>query len=121
MKFLKLALAAVVCAQPVLACDFCAVYTASEALGVSGKGFFAGVAEQYTHFGTLQQDGHEVPNEVGQYLDSSISQVFAGYNFNTRLAVQFNAPVIYRSFKRPEGFAIDQGSSPDRDVFRSAT
>jgi len=47
---------------------------------------------------------------VGQYLDSSISQLFAGYNLNNRFGVQFNLPVIYRSFKRPEGFEINRGT-----------
>ena len=90
------------------ACDFCSVYSAQEAQG-AGKGFFAGAAEQFTHFGTLQLDGHKVDNETGQCLDSSISQVFAGYNFTKRFGVQFNLPFIHREFKRPEGFDIDRG------------
>ncbi|MEO7297756.1 MAG: hypothetical protein ABI042_04185 [Verrucomicrobiota bacterium] len=90
------------------ACDLCAVYSATQAHGEIGKGFFGGVAEQFTHFGTIQQDGREVRNETGQYLDSSISQFYAGYNFNDRVGLQFNLPVIYRSFKRPEGFATDR-------------
>src|SRR6266566_8877945 len=90
-------------AQPVLACDLCAIYAASQARGEIGRGVFAGVAEQFTHFGTVQVDGHEVSNPSGQYLDSSISQVFAGYNFDERFGLQFNLPVIYRSFKRPDG------------------
>lgn len=94
--------------QPLAACDFCAVYTATEAH--AGKGFYGGVAEQFTHFSTMQHEGHFVPNGAGQYLDSLISQVFAGYNFNERLGVQLNVPVIYRSFKRPAGFATDRGS-----------
>jgi hypothetical protein len=90
------------------ACDFCAVYSAVETS--AGKGFYAGVAEQWTHFGTLQVDGYEVANETGQYLDSSISQLIVGYNFNKRFGIQFNAPIIYRSFQRPEGFETDRGT-----------
>src|SRR5262245_64793012 len=85
------------------ACDLCSVYSVHQARGEIGKGFFAGTAEQFTHFGTLQDDSKEVTNEVGQYLNSSISQVFVGYNFTERIGVQFNLPVIYRWFKRPEG------------------
>ena len=96
--------------RPACACDICAIYSAAEARGDVGRGFFTGVAEQYTHFGTLQEDGQEVPNDVGQYLNSSISQLFGGYNFNSRLGVQLNVPLIYRSFKRPEGFEIDRGT-----------
>src|SRR5712691_12047675 len=89
--------------MPALGCDLCAIYSASQARGEIGTGPFAGVAEQFTHFGTVQVDGQEVSNPSGQYLDSSISQLFAGYNFSDRFGVQFNLPVIYRSFKRPDG------------------
>jgi hypothetical protein len=85
------------CTQPVLGCDLCSVYAATEAQGGSGKGFFGGVAEQFTHFGTVQEDGHKVASE-GQYIDSSVAQVFAGYNFNNNVGVQLNLPVIYRAF-----------------------
>jgi Putative MetA-pathway of phenol degradation len=109
MKILKFALAAVACAQSAAACDFCAIYSATEAR--AGKGFYAGAAEQFTRFGTLQDNGKEVPNETGQFLNSSISQLFAGYNFNDCFGVQFTMPVIYRSFQRPEGFTTDRGTS----------
>jgi len=85
------------------ACDLCAIYSASQARGQLGKGPFLGVAEQYTHFGTEQFDGQEVPNLTGQYMNSSISQTFVGYNFNERVGVQFNMPVIHRHFRRPNG------------------
>lgn len=97
-------------AASIHACDLCAVYSATQAHGEVGEGFFGGVAEQFTHFGTMQENGREVKNEVGQYLDSSISQLYAGYNFNDRVGLQFNLPMIYRSFKRPEGFAMDHGT-----------
>ena len=96
--------------QSLSACDLCAVYSAAEAHGEIGRGVFAGVAEQYTRFGTMQEDGHKVPNEVNQWMDSYITQIFAGYNFNSRVGVQLNLPFIVRSFKRPEGFAIDRGN-----------
>jgi hypothetical protein len=110
MKIFGLAVLTVACAPTLVACDLCAVYSATQAHGDIGKGFSAGVAEQFTHFGTLQNDGSEVPNEVDQRLDSSISQLFVGYNFSERYGMQFNLPVIYRSFRRPEGFAIDSGT-----------
>ena len=110
MKILSLSVLAGVVAAPASACDLCSVYSATQARGELGKGFYSGVAEQFSHFGTLQVDGQKVPNEVGQYLDSSISQLYAGYNFNDRFGVQVNLPVIYRSFKRPAGFEIDRGT-----------
>ncbi len=99
-------LLASVCTQPVLACDLCAIYAATEAQGGRGKGFFGGVAEQFTYFNTLQVDGHDVPNDGDQYLNSSLSQVFAGYNLNNHIGVQFNLPVIYRSY----GYQAERGS-----------
>ncbi|MEY2481515.1 MAG: hypothetical protein QOK24_43 [Verrucomicrobiota bacterium] len=110
------------------ACDLCGCYTPqmeamSQAANESSLGpfpadeqsswlkraYFA-VAEQFTHFGTVQIDGREVANPTGQYLDSSITQLVAGYSFTPRFALQINLPLIYRSFERPEGFAIDRGT-----------
>src|SRR5262249_41678616 len=97
MKNFLVVVVAGACAQPMMACDLCSVYAANSAQGGNGKGFVAGFAEQFTHFGTLQEEGHEIPGE-GQYIDSSVAQVFAGYNFNDRFGIQVNLPVIYRSY-----------------------
>jgi len=77
----------------VWACDLCAIYGAMEAQGGSGQGFFGGVAEQFTRFGTFQSGGHNATNPDGEYLNSLVSQAFAGYNFNERLGLQFNLTV----------------------------
>jgi hypothetical protein len=102
------------------ACDLCGCYTpqmkamAQSEMPATGPmstdRFYFAVAEQFTHFGTLQLDGREVDNPAGQYLDSSITQLVAGYSFNSRFALQINLPLIYRSFERPDGFAIDRGT-----------
>ena len=101
------------------ACDLCGCYTPQvEAMPSMqsvtstswAAGLFAAVAEQFTYFGTVQIDGREVRNPTGQYENSSITQLVAGYSINDRLALQLNIPLIYREFKRPEGFAIDRGT-----------
>ena len=110
------------------ACDLCGCYTpqleampqtASEAPFGQPAGMvmqswrdrlYLAVAEQFTYFNTVQIDGREVPNETDQYLASSITQFVAGYSFTSRFALQVNVPLIYRSFERPEGFAIDRGT-----------
>ncbi|MEY2531591.1 MAG: hypothetical protein QOI96_1676, partial [Verrucomicrobiota bacterium] len=79
-------------------------------MSASASKFYAAIGEQFTHFGTLQIDGNEIDNPTGQYLNSSITQLVAGYNINDRFAIQINLPIIYREFKRPEGFAIDRGT-----------
>jgi hypothetical protein len=110
MKIFTFAVLAVACARPVLACDLCSVYAANAARGEIGKGVFFGGAEQFTHFGTIQEDGRKVPNEANQFLDSSITQILLGYNLNERFGVQFNAPIIHSSFQRAEGAGLDRGS-----------
>jgi hypothetical protein len=116
MLALSLILAGLICSR---ACDLCGCYTPQletmSPMEPNGSrqwwsGFYGAVAEQFTHFGTAQLDGHEVSNPTGQYENSSITQLVAGYTINDRFAVQLNVPLIYREFKRPEGFAIDRGT-----------
>lgn len=95
--------------KSVLACDLCSIFASTQASGKTGKGFYLGVAEQFTRFGTLQNNGQVVPNTVDQYLNSSITQMFLGYNVNSRVGVQLTVPFIHRSFRRPEGPVIQQG------------
>ena len=84
---------------PTLACDVCAVYTATEQ-GESRTGPRAGLAVQYTHFGTLRENGDEVPNPEHESLDSVITQVVLGYQIAPRIGVQVNLPLITRQFVR---------------------
>jgi hypothetical protein len=73
-------------------------------------GWYGAIGEQFTRFGTLQLDGEQVANPTGQYLNSSFTQLVAGYQINKRFAMQVNGPLIYREFKRPEEFEIQQGT-----------
>lgn len=109
------------------ACDLCGCYTpqveampSTEELTLGqpvtapheswSDQLYAAVAEQFTYFNTVQIDGREVANPTDQYLASSVTQLVLGYSFNSRVAVQLNVPLIYRSFQRPEGFRIDHGT-----------
>jgi len=100
------------------ACDLCGCYTPQlEAMAMKTTGmpswlagWYAAISEQFTHFGTLQFEGDKIDNPTGQYLDSSITQLVAGYDITSRFALQLNVPIIYREFKRPEGFDIDRGT-----------
>ena len=74
------------------------------------SGVYLAVSEQFTHFGSLQLNGHEVANPTNQHEESSITQFVAGYNFTEHLGLQINVPYLYRSFQRPEGFATDRGT-----------
>src|SRR4051794_9029519 len=111
MKILKsfaVLLLAVASAQPLMACDICGCFDANGQCGMGmgpsskyitevEKGFIGGVAEQFTHFGTLQDDGHRIADH-GEFINSSISQIFALYNFNKRFGLQLNVPLIYREW-----------------------
>src|SRR5215475_4117822 len=100
------------------ACDLCGCYTPqlntipqmNYTLLPWTRGWYGAVGEQFTRFGTLQLDGEEVANPTGQYLNSSITQIVAGYQIGSRFALQINLPLIYREFKRPEGFEIQRGT-----------
>jgi len=101
------------------ACDLCGCYTpqleAMPAMELTPSlswlaGWYTAASEQFTRFATVQIDGREVANPTGQYENSSITQLVAGYDITSRFALQINLPLIYREFKRPEGFAIDRGT-----------
>jgi hypothetical protein len=122
MKFLSLLYLLIFVAAGAVrsrACDLCGCYTPqlNAMPGMESSppfpwlaGWYAAVGEQFTRFATLQLDGDEIANPTGQYLNSSITQLVAGYDINSRFALQINVPLIYREFKRPEGFQIDRGT-----------
>jgi hypothetical protein len=90
------------------ACDVCAVYTATE-MSERRTGVRVGVAEQFTRFGTLQDDGREVSNPARERVDSSITQLFAGYNPTPRLGLQLTLPLIQRNFRRLQEGGVSEG------------
>ncbi len=95
------------CAPLAHACDLCAVYTAGMAHGET-TGWYAGASTQFTRYDELRMDGHRVHADSGQYLDSSITQLFVGYGITNRLGVQVTLPYIHRSFERPVHDGVDK-------------
>ncbi|HXE94964.1 MAG TPA: hypothetical protein VN642_01055 [Dongiaceae bacterium] len=113
-KILFLIIVFIATIQPAFACDLCAIYRSMEAKGAN-PGFNLGVFQQFTHFGTIREDGKNVGNPLGQKLDSSITQFIAGYQVNDRFGMQLSVPYISRSFKRPAyddagTLSIDKGT-----------
>jgi len=96
--------------RPASACDVCAIYTATE-MRESRAGVYAGMALQYTIYGTLQNNGHEVPNPAGERINSFITQFVGGYTFTPWLAAQVNLPLIGREYRRLESNGIVDGDS----------
>ena len=96
-------------ASRLVACDFCACDLPDMGLG-NHLGWHAGVSEQFTHFGTLQENGRSIPNTVGERLDSSITQIRLGYDFAHALGVQVSVPIVHRSFRRVFNGVLENGS-----------
>ena len=91
------------------ACDLCACALPSVRLEPRA-GWHAGVAEQFTDYGRLQDSGRGISNSVGQYMHSSITQLYAGYDFAPTFGVQLNVPYIARTFRRVENGTIENGT-----------
>jgi len=83
----------------VMACDICAIYPATE-MQETRTGLRLGLAQQYSHFTTLQKDGDEIANPDDERLDSVITQFLLGYQVHPRVRLQMNVPVIFRDFRR---------------------
>ena len=94
---------------PAIGCELCAIYAGSHE-GVERNGWFTGAAEQFTSFGGLQLGGKEVANTANQSIETSTTQFILGYNFNDHFSLQANIPYIHRSFRRPNGTGIEEGS-----------
>src|ERR1041384_1625431 len=109
MSYKRFLFIAIVLLIPLIssACDLCGCFVPRDSMR---RGFQFGVAEQFSSLSQISLDGEELPNNANQYLDSSYTQIFVNYHFNPRTALQFNLPLIYRSFQRVEGDAIQHGT-----------
>ena len=93
------------------ACDTCGCFIPTESVRpLYSAGWFAGVGEQFTYFGNDQRNSQPVSNPTGQYLASSITQIIAGYRITDQFSLQLSLPLIYRQYKRPDGFDIQRGT-----------
>jgi hypothetical protein len=95
-------------AMRISACDICGCGMPNHPWDPR-RGVFFGATEQFTGFNTIQVNGREIGNDADQFLDSSNTQLFVGYNFTPRIGMQFNIPLIYRSFRRTAGDEIETG------------
>ena len=93
------------------ACDTCGCFVPTESVRpLHSASWFAGVGEQFTYFGNDQLNSQRVSNPTGQYLASSITQIISGYRITDRFSVQLSLPLLYRQYKRPDGFDIQRGT-----------
>ncbi len=89
------------------ACDVCAIYTATELLE-NRSGFRIGVAQQFSRFSTRVPDASGHPEDEGEWLNGSTTQVLFGWDPKPRLGFQLTLPIITRSYRRLEdGVLVD--------------
>ncbi len=96
-------------ANSAVACDSCGCHAPPE-LNDAHSGFTAVIYEQYTDFGTLQDEGHRIDNPTGQWMTSSTTQLIARYRFDDTFAASAFVPYISRSFKRPNNGVEETGT-----------
>ena len=107
--------------KPLYACDACSIYSSEKVQGELTEGVTTitppslglvrtGIVEQFTYFGTIKDGGRKVSNDTGQYLNSSITQLFLAYQITQAFSFQANFPLINRTYQRPNGFSTDRGS-----------
>ncbi|MCW5892088.1 MAG: hypothetical protein KIT14_16310 [bacterium] len=87
--------------RPAGACDICAVYIATE-VAEGRTGLRLGVAEQYSRFDRLLDDGDALSTGAGEYIHSSITQFLLGWQITDRVGVQLALPFISRVYRRVE-------------------
>ncbi len=92
------------------ACDLCAIYASVDSRDPANGQFHIGVAEQFTYFGTVRDNGKKVVDDHNQNLKSFVTQVFGSYDLSNDFSVQANLPVIDRRYYRPEGDVMERGN-----------
>ena len=96
-------------ANNLFACEFCAIHNIIDNREREDGDLIAGIAYQYSFSDSpKKQLGFEALGR--QELQSYITQVYAGYNFNKELSLQYNLPVIYREFRRFKNNHNESGS-----------
>ena len=93
---------------PALACDVCAPFIADVAKEGDLDSVSVGILEQYTDRRELRDDGEKIDNPENQFLTSSSSQLYAGYQ-QDRLFGQITLPMIYRDYRRVEDGQVQRG------------
>jgi hypothetical protein len=90
-----------------LACDLCPIYSSKEA---TEKELSISLAEQFTSFHRIQEEGNYKSNSEHQSFASSITQVVGRYNLSKDSGIQIALPIINRQFKRVENNSMESGT-----------
>jgi len=91
------------------ACDLCAIFNEISTDKPVEGAVRVSVAEQFSYFGKVQEDGRVYADPANQHMASSITQFVAAYDYSPRLSLQANLPYISRHFRRFEDGAVESG------------
>jgi hypothetical protein len=91
------------------ACDICAIYTSLDQQRPDENTFHFGIAEQFIDYGSVQESGRSKENDFSQHLHSSTTQIYGAYDFTGSFALQLNAPLVNRRFRRVENGVVEKG------------
>lgn len=84
------------------ACELCAINNATSARA-EAAGFVFSLGEQYIYAHTPQLHGEPLPEQPhtflnDQYLDTSITHLIPGYNFNRDFGLSLNVPIVRKDY-----------------------
>jgi hypothetical protein len=96
--------------ERVQACDLCAVYSSVSAESPKAGTFPVSIAEQFTGFDRVQEDGHKIDNSDHQHLESSITQIVGVYEAADNFQFQISLPYINRRFSRVNDGVSEKGT-----------
>jgi hypothetical protein len=105
-------LGSVLSVSSIKACDLCAIYGATSDRGTASGPVFI-LAEQYISEHTLQYNSDEIVVPDAEFLESSITHIIGGYNFNRDIGVNLNIPIERHKFRiyDPLGGNFSEGIS----------
>lgn len=106
---LAAAAALVILPPSVEACDLHAIYTAFESRKLEAGSWHLGVAEQYTAYDELRDEGGRIDNVANQFLRSSTTQFLVSRDISDTVALQLNLPLHYRAYRRIEDGSVAPG------------
>lgn len=92
------------------ACDLCSIYNSIQSKKPAENTWQFGVAEQFTSYSRIQQDGRKVENVAHQHLESSITQLYGEYDISDRVGALISLPYINRRYRRVEGEGVARGT-----------
>jgi len=93
-----------------LACDPCAIYTASKTQGARQGSFSLSLAEQFTHFKRPSDENRENVAEQDNVREFSITQIGLSYDLSDVVSFQLMLPVVYRRSERVVRFREEEDS-----------